>query len=252
MTFQSISRSHIIFLKHPYNNMESIKSILYNVHRNNKSSIKQGVNMKTVLCFGDSNTWGCVPKTGQRFAADKRWTGVLRLKLGSGFTVIEEGLNGRTTIFDDPDFPFRSGKDYLPPCLNSHAPVDLVIVMLGTNDLKDKFNLSLDDIAAGMETLIDIIQNSAAGVYGASPEVLIICPPHIARSTDFDVFLHSYFNSTRLSACYAPLAEKHNCFFLDASRFIQESDLPDGIHLSEAAHAALGEKAAKMVTGILD
>ncbi len=208
--------------------------------------------MKTILCFGDSNTWGCTPKTGRRLAAGKRWTGVLSLKLGSGFTVIEEGLNGRTTIFDDPDFPFRSGEDYLPPCLASHSPVDLVIIMLGTNDLKDKFNLSPKDIAAGMERLIDIIQNSAAGVCGASPEVLIICPPHTAQATDFDVFLHSYLNSTQLSAFYAPLAKKHKCFFLDASLFIRESDLPDGIHLSEAAHTSLGEKAAEMVMKIFE
>ncbi len=112
--------------------------------------------MKTVLCFGDSNTWGYTPGTGQRLAVGIRWAGVLQNKLVGGFSVIEEGLNGRTTIFSDPDSPFRSGEDYLLPCLESHSPVDLVIIMLGTNDLKDKFGLRPEDIAAGMEKLLNI------------------------------------------------------------------------------------------------
>jgi lysophospholipase L1-like esterase len=190
-------------------------------------------------------------RTGRRLAAEKRWTGVLRAKLKAGYNVIEVGLNGRTTVFDDPDSPFRSGEDYLPPCLASHASMDLVIIMLGTNDLKDKFGLRPEDIAAGMEKLISIVRRSGAGISGGSPNILLTCPPHTARATAYDDFLHSYSNSTRLSGLYASLAKKYGCLYLDASEFIHESDLPDGIHLSETVHGALGERAAKMVVEIL-
>jgi lysophospholipase L1-like esterase len=88
--------------------------------------------MKTILCYGDSNTWGYAPGTGKRYLRHERWTGVLQQLLGSNAVVIEEGLNGRTTTLDDPTKPFRNGKDYLIPCLDSHAPLDLVVLMLGT------------------------------------------------------------------------------------------------------------------------
>src|SRR5215217_6037211 len=103
--------------------------------------------MKTIVCYGDSNTWGSDPVTRGRFAPDVRWTGVLLQELGAGYRVIEEGLGGRTTIVDDPISPFRNGRDYLIPCLESHRPFDLVTIMLGTNDLKHRFNGSASDIA---------------------------------------------------------------------------------------------------------
>ena len=91
--------------------------------------------MKTILCFGDSNTWGYNPENGQRFGPEERWTGILRNSLGEDYRVIEEGLNGRTTLWDDPIAGFKNGLDYLMPCLESHMPFDLITIMLGTNDL---------------------------------------------------------------------------------------------------------------------
>jgi len=106
----------------------------------------QAAAMKTIMCYGDSNTWGCIPLTGQqppwRYGPAQRWPGVLRRELGDGHWIVEEGLNGRTTVWDDPLEPFRSGKELLAPCLLTHQPIDLVIVMLGTNDLKGRFGLS--------------------------------------------------------------------------------------------------------------
>lgn len=206
--------------------------------------------MKTILCFGDSNTWGYVSETGMRFPADKRWCGVLRAKLGNGYEVIEEGLNGRTTVFDDPDSPYRSAETYLPPCLESHAPIDAVIIMLGTNDMKYKFGLEPEHVAKGMEKLINIIKNSCAGPWGKAPNVLLICPPHIAPVTNFDDFLNSHEKSVKLYSSYRVLAQKYGCTFLDASEIIHVSDLPDGIHLNETAHTALGEKAAELVKAV--
>jgi len=109
--------------------------------------------MKTVLCYGDSNTWGYDPTSKERFAPETRWTGVLAESLGVAFRVIEEGLNGRTTVWDDPIEGHKNGQTYLVPCLASHKPIDLVVLMLGTNDLKMRFSVPADDIARGVGLL---------------------------------------------------------------------------------------------------
>jgi lysophospholipase L1-like esterase len=136
---------------------------------------------KTVLCYGDSNTWGYNPKTGQRYGRDERWPGVLRKELGQGYLVVEEGLNGRTTVWDDPIEGHKNGKTYLIPCLETHKPIDLVIVMLGTNDLKMRFSVSAFDIANGAGVLVDIVQKSAAGPQDKAPEVLLLAPPPVVK-----------------------------------------------------------------------
>jgi lysophospholipase L1-like esterase len=174
----------------------------------------------------------------------------MRKKLGSWFTVIEEGMNGRTTMFDDPEEAHRRGDEYLAPCLSSHRPLDLVIIMLGTNDLKNKFRLTPKQIAEGMETLLRITAASGAGVFG-SPNVLLICPPHIGRETSFPEFSGVREKSKQLSAHYAGLAEKYGCRFFDAADIIHESDLPDGVHLDTRAHERLGLKAADIAGDIL-
>jgi lysophospholipase L1-like esterase len=120
--------------------------------------------VKTILCYGDSNTWGCIPPDRCAPTATVRAgaavAGVLRRELGDGFWIVEEGLNGRTTVWDDPLEPFRSGKELLVPCLLTHQPIDLVIVMLGTNDLKSRFGVGARDIAAGAGLLLDIVRAS--------------------------------------------------------------------------------------------
>ncbi len=103
--------------------------------------------MKTILCYGNSNTWGAVLGTGERYAPFIRWTGVLAQELGAMYRVIEEGPNGRTTLWDDPIEGYKNGKEYLIPCLESHRPIDLVVMMLGTNDLKIRFSVPAYDIA---------------------------------------------------------------------------------------------------------
>ncbi|MCW5845462.1 MAG: hypothetical protein KIT77_29690, partial [Caldilinea sp.] len=105
--------------------------------------------MKRILCFGDSNTWGYDPVSQDRYARNARWPGVLRQQIGAGYEVIEEGLNGRTTVWNDPIEGYKNGRDYLIPCLETHRPLDLVIILLGTNDLKKRFSLSAYDIAQG-------------------------------------------------------------------------------------------------------
>jgi len=137
--------------------------------------------MKTILCYGDSNTWGYNPATQDRFSQDERSPGVLRQALGDGYEVIEEGLNGRTTVWDDPIEGYKNGKEYLIPCLETHRPLDLVAMLLGTNDLKVRFSLSAYDIANGAGVVVDIVQRSGAGPDEGAPKVLLMAPPPVGK-----------------------------------------------------------------------
>ena len=141
--------------------------------------------MKTVLCYGDSNTWGWNPIDSSRYARDDRWPEVLQQGLGDGYAVISEGMPGRTTVWTDYVEGHMSGKDYLLPCLNSHKPIDLVILFLGTNDLKRRFGVTAFDIAESVGLLVKLIQSSESGPDGNSPQVLIMIPPPLGKLTKF-------------------------------------------------------------------
>ena len=212
--------------------------------------------VKTILCFGDSNTWGCVPLVAfgqtKRFPADVRWPRVLRRELGDGYVVIEEGLNGRTTVFDDPLEPHRNGREYLAPCLLTHQPIDLVVLMLGTNDLKHRFGLSAADIAEGAGTLVGLIRKSEAGPHDRAPGVLLVCPPPLARLTLLaDEFEGSTPKSQRLAPQYERVAVANHSAFLDAGSVIVSSDV-DGVHLDASEHEKLGLAIASRVRDLLE
>lgn len=203
--------------------------------------------MKTILCFGDSNTWGYDPATATRFSRDKRWTGVLRLELGDEYEVIEEGLNGRTTVWDDPIEGDKNGKKQLPSCLESHKPIDIVIIMLGTNDLKMRFSVSAFDIANSAGVLVDIALKSMTGLNNRSPKVLLMAPPPVAKLTDFaEAFEGAEEKSIKFSEYYHRVAKEHGCEFFDTSKVIISSDL-DGIHFEKAEHQKLGKAVAEIV-----
>ena len=143
--------------------------------------------MTTILCYGDSNTWGMVPmmslNDANRHDKADRWPSVLEKTLGESVTVIAEGLNGRTTVFDDPiDGQHKNGLTYLLPCLESHAPLDLVVIMLGTNDTQTRFNLSPYEIACGAGLLVQLVTANVWGQNGMAPVVLLVCPPLIRAS----------------------------------------------------------------------
>ena len=212
--------------------------------------------MKTILCYGDSNTWGAVPLVAlddvRRFGFDERWPGVLRRRLGDGYWVIEEGLNGRTTVHDDPvEGEHKNGRAYLPACLETHHPVDLVILMLGTNDLKQRFSVSAADIAASAGRLVEIVLKSAAGIAGKPPRVLLMCPPALARLDLLSgMFDGGREKSQELARHYAAVAGTHGCAFLDTGEIIASSDV-DGIHFDAGDHAALGAHVAGLVPRLL-
>jgi lysophospholipase L1-like esterase len=203
--------------------------------------------MKTVLCYGDSNTWGYEPATGSRYPEDVRWPGVLARELGDGFRVIEEALNGRTTVREDPVEEHKNGKDYLRPCLESHAPLDLVIIALGINDLKARFFASASDAADGAGILVGISQRSGAGPDGGSPAVVLLVPPPVGRLTELaQMFAGAEEKSKGFSHQYRRVAKKYGCVLLYAGEVVRASDR-DGIHLEAEEHRKLGEAVAALV-----
>jgi lysophospholipase L1-like esterase len=208
--------------------------------------------MRVILCYGDSNTWGFDPVTKDRFSPADRWTGVLAQMLGPGYRVIEEGLSGRTTVWDDPvEGLHKNGRNYLLPCLESHMPLDLVVLMVGTNDLKKRFSVSAFDIAASAGQLIGIIQISASGIGGGAPRVLLVAPPPVGRISDYaEMFDDAEGKSAKFSDYYRLTSQEYGCDFLDAGQFIQSSDI-DGIHFEIDQHHRLGQAVASAVREIL-
>ena len=203
--------------------------------------------MKSILCYGDSNTFGYDPVTQDRLERDARWPGVLRQALGEGFEVIEEGLGGRTTVWDDPIEGHKNGLTYLIPCLDSHRPLEVVIILLGTNDLKKRFSLSAFDIAEGARVLVNAAQRSAAGAGGQAPAVLLLAPPPTTTPTYFaEMFEGAGEKSLKFAAHYRRLAEEMRCGFLDLATVIVSSPL-DGIHFEAGEHRKLGQVVASKV-----
>ena len=203
--------------------------------------------MKTILCYGDSNTWGFRPDTQQRYGHSERWTRVLQRLLGEQYWVIEEGQNGRTTVHDDPVDGQKNGLTYLGPCLESHKPIDVVVLMLGTNDLKHRFSKTASDIAKSAGRLVHTIQESDTGPGGAAPEVLLLAPPPVAKLTAFaETFEGASEKSRKLGAAYAAIATERGCAFLDTADTIHSSDV-DGIHFDADQLPNLADAVARLV-----
>ena len=196
--------------------------------------------MKTILCYGDSNTYGSTA-AGGRFARDERWTGILQTLLGDGYYVVEEGCPGRTTVWDDPIEEGKNGKRYLLPCLNSHRPIDFIVIMLGTNDLKNRFSLSPTDIQWGMENLIDKIQKSDCGVDGKAPGILLVCPIQVGTLSHLSqILIGAKEKCAQLPALYRQLAERKGVLYLNAGEYA-EPDEADGLHIDKAGHKNLAK-----------
>jgi lysophospholipase L1-like esterase len=207
--------------------------------------------MKRILCYGDSNTWGYNPVTGGRFDKYERWTGQLSRALGGDYEIIEEGLNGRTTVWDDPLEGYRNGYDYLIPCLESHKPLDLVVIALGVNDLKMRFSLSAYDIAEGVRVLAQVVQKSDAGMRDSAPQVLLLSPPPLGKLSAYaEMFEGAEEKSRRLAGHYARVAAELGCSCFDASTVIVASDL-DGVHFEQDEHARLGQAVAGKVRELI-
>ena len=214
------------------------------------------MSQRTVLCFGDSNTHGTRalrhPMDLRRFPREVRWPGQMAAQLGDDWHVIEEGHPSRTTVHDDPvEGLHKNGLKVLPALLDSHRPLDLVIVMLGTNDLKMRYSLPAMDIAASVQRLIACIATSIAGHELGVPKILIVAPVPILE-TGFlaEVFEGGAAKSRKLAPYFAAIAKRNNVGFFDAGT-VAEVDPVDGIHLIAEAHAAIGTAIAATVTEMM-
>lgn len=197
--------------------------------------------MPNILCFGDSNTFGTNP-SGGRWPRNRRWPGILQEKLGPDFYVIEEGLGGRTTVLADPLEGDKNGRVHLALALHSHRPLDLVALMLGTNDLKHRFGLLPVDVAQGAAALGRLVQTYDYGPAYPVPKVLLISPIHIGEGVEHSVYTGFAPQAAQLSRQLAPLyraqAQAHGWLFLDAAAAARPSSR-DMLHMEAADHAAL-------------
>lgn len=206
-----------------------------------------------ILCFGDSNTFGQVPgESRERYALDQRWTGILQSKLGTDYEVIEEGLSSRTVDLDDPDplKPGRNGLSFLAPLLSTHVPLNWMVIMLGTNDLKVQYNRSALEVSNSMHDLIDHID-----VYFSQktmfkrPKILLVCPP-IIKETRPLIYGGATKKSQELASLYEKVASDFlDCHFLDASKFVESSDV-DGVHFEVEGHQRLGIAVAERIQSL--
>ena len=214
--------------------------------------------MPVILCYGDSNTWGydaaatAASAIPIRHPRHVRWTGVLAARLGAEYHIIEEGQNGRTTVHEDPiAVASRNGRTHLPVVLESHKPIDLVVLMLGTNDLKTILCAPPQDIAASVGLLAKIILASDAGLRGRAPRVLLVCPPSVgdfAELPDLAArFTGAREKSLQFPALYELVAAQLGAVFFNAQEIVEPSPL-DGLHLDAASHSALGEAIARLVS----
>ena len=203
--------------------------------------------MKNILCFGDSNTYGLKPEGTGRFDITVRYPGKLQTLLGGEYHIIEEGCPGRTTLFEDKNRPYKKGLDYITPCLQSHIPIDYVVVMLGTNDCKSAFRATSKEIASGITDIIERIKTVA----GTSTGILVVSPIHLGDNiwkpeydTEFDK--ESIIISKALAYEYIKLAKVDDCDFLDASSVATASPI-DEEHLDEIGHNKIARAVAEML-----
>lgn len=207
---------------------------------------------KVLLAFGDSNTHGTKPLDSLldlgRWDAESRWTGVAAASLGAGWRVVEEGLPGRTTVFPDPvGGVYRNGIEHLPVALESHRPIDAIVVMLGTNDVKHRFHVPVVEIGEAIARMLRLIAVSACGPKERAPGVLLVAPPPVIETGCLaEIFEGGAEKSRRLAGVYAEVARRAGAEFLDAGAHIAVSPV-DGVHYDASEHRTLGTVIAERV-----
>ena len=214
--------------------------------------------MKTIVCYGDSNTHGYNPETGGRYAYAVRWPGAMQRLLGADYYVIEEGLNSRTTVQRDPCYDDnKSGLDLLPAILKTHMPVDLLILMLGSNDMKQRFHMEAAEIARGAALLVQTAKtvSAAKSADGMPCRILLASPPPITEDLRHGACYGEFGEralrvSAELPAWYVRIAQSGGAAFLDTARLVSPSAV-DGLHLTPDGHAALARAMADKCRSLL-
>ena len=209
-----------------------------------------------MLCYGDSNTYGQKPDKTNRYEANVRWTGVLQEILGDEYYVIEEGLGSRTTDLDYDKKPGRNGKTYLVPCLHSHNPIDVVTIMLGTNDLKIEYRRTAEQIATAIAGLVDDVRAYGETKAGENPKIILISPIEVDdQAPRFYEFYTGYYDadsmieSKKLSDEVKRVASEKGVIFLDAATVSKPGE--DGIHFDIESERPLAELIAETVKGLV-
>lgn len=210
----------------------------------------------TIICYGDSNTHGMKPDRNGRYSADERWAGVMQKQLGDNYYVIEEGLGGRTTDLPhhNPAKANRNGLDYFKPCIDSHMPLDIVIIMLGTNDLKTIYNRSAEDVAQALKQYPKYIKNYCANGNTKMPRIILVSPAYMDETASefyssmptqgiYDEV--SAQKSHDLAAAIEVVAKEAGCEFLDAGPITKTGQ--DGCHLDLESHMKLGQELANLI-----
>ncbi|WP_343210706.1 GDSL-type esterase/lipase family protein [Anaerolentibacter hominis] len=200
--------------------------------------------MKNIMCFGDSNTFGSNP-SGGRWERYERWTGILQKMLGEDYYVIEEGHGGRTTVYEDPVEGNKCGKNQLIPLLSSHRPLDLVIVMLGTNDLKMRFGAPAMDIAKGAGEVVKIIRKYDFMPKYREPKILLAAPILIGEGIEDGPFGYMFDRTARersleFDRCFSQVAEEQGVFYMNAAEYGWPSKI-DGLHMDKDSHQAMAD-----------
>lgn len=207
---------------------------------------------KRILCFGDSNVWGYIPNSAhERYPASQRWTGVLQNLLGEDFEIIEEGLNSRTINRSDPR-PGKEGRnamDYIIPCLDTHDPLDFIILLLGTNELKSEYNLTPEEIASDMKTLLDTIQNRRSQFRDIQPKVIVILSATIDETTEYSSKDDKYKGGTKkselLKDALSHVAMDKGAEVLDIASGLETG--ADGIHLTPTSHKSIALALSQLI-----
>ena len=200
-----------------------------------------------ILCYGDSNTWGYISGSDhQRYGNTERWTRLLANLLGNKFEIIEEGLNSRTLISNDtrPGKEGKNGYEYLIPCIDTHDPVDLVVLMLGTNELKATYNKTAEEIGKMVEQyFVKVILARKSQISNKYPKLLIVTPPVVNEDVEYCKANNKYVGATKkskeLNDIYKSISEKYNCYFLDNDGLETGED---GVHLTKESHKKLAEE----------
>jgi len=218
--------------------------------------------MKKIMVYGDSNTWGYDPNTidprtgaNARYDENTRWTWIMKNALGPDYVLLEEGYNGRTIAFDDQTAYGRNGLKHIEVAFGTCDPVDYIVIMLGTNDLKDMFALTEVNVGDAMNTLVKTLKNAMAESNSADAKVIIVNPVNVTPCADGS-FVYGFSDRSvklgeKIGERYKAVAERRECEFFDASAVEGvEMDGSDGTHLTPKAHRALGLTMAEFIKKI--